>query len=130
MTFQKISLLLIWMVFMHVCDDYYLQGILAKLKQREWWETNAPDERYKNDYIVALVMHSFSWAVMIMFPIFVFDGFNVTLYSLVALIGNMTTHAIVDDAKANKHSINLIQDQIIHILQIAATAFFWIATRR
>ena len=26
------------MLFMHVVDDYYLQGILANLKQRSYWE--------------------------------------------------------------------------------------------
>ena len=57
------------MVFSHIVDDYYLQGKLALFKQKSWWEEKAPDEMYKHDYIVALMMHSFSWAFMIMLPI-------------------------------------------------------------
>ena len=57
------------MIFLHVVDDYYLQGILAQLKQKSWWEKNAPDPLYKNDYKVALVTHAFSWTFMIMLPI-------------------------------------------------------------
>ena len=59
-------LILICMIFMHIVDDYYLQGVLASMKQKQWWEKNAPDKLYKYDYIVALIMHSFSWTFMIM----------------------------------------------------------------
>lgn len=31
-------------LFCHIVDDYYLQGILAQLKCREWWGKNYPDE--------------------------------------------------------------------------------------
>jgi len=34
---------------------------------------------------------------------------------------NTLIHAIVDDLKANKHKINLIQDQTIHFMQILLT---------
>ncbi len=40
------------MIFCHIVDDYYLQGILAKMKQKMWWKENAPDNiHYKYDYI-------------------------------------------------------------------------------
>ena len=58
----------LWMIFFHIVDDYYLQGWLASAKQKSYWEQNAPDEMYKKDYIWALIMHSFSWAFMIMLP--------------------------------------------------------------
>jgi hypothetical protein len=32
----------------------------------------------------------------------------------------MLTHAVIDDAKANKFQINLVQDQICHLIQIIA----------
>ena len=44
------SLMLILMIFCHIVDDYYLQGWLASAKQKEWWNKNAPDPLYKNDY--------------------------------------------------------------------------------
>lgn len=61
--------ILFCMLFCHVIDDYYLQGILASMKKKSWWEKNAPDELYKNDYKMALFMHSFSWSFMIMLPL-------------------------------------------------------------
>ena len=42
------------------------------------------------------------------------------------LLLNCTVHAIVDDLKANQLTINLVQDQSIHLLQIFATWLFWI----
>lgn len=113
--------ILLAMVFMHIVDDYYLQGILANLKQKVWWEKNAPKELYKNDYIVALFMHSFSWAFMIMLPVAVFLNFSLTPMFCLLFGINVATHAIVDDLKANKLKINLITDQSIHLVQIIVT---------
>lgn len=63
------AFIVLWMIFFHIVDDYYLQGWLASAKQKKWWEENAPQPLYKYDYIWALLMHSFSWAFMIMLPI-------------------------------------------------------------
>lgn len=113
--------LLFCMVFFHIVDDYYLQGWLASAKQKKWWELNAPEDLYKHDYLMALFMHSFSWSFMVMLPstiyILVFGG---AWHPLLYLI-NMTIHFLVDDLKANKKKINLIQDQSIHLLQILLT---------
>lgn len=43
--------IILWMIFFHIVDDYYLQGWLAHTKQKSWWEKNAPDELYKHDYV-------------------------------------------------------------------------------
>ena len=43
-------IILITMIFCHIVDDYYSQGILASMKQKEWWIKNAPDKQYKYDY--------------------------------------------------------------------------------
>ena len=112
-------LILLSMVFMHIVDDYYLQGVLAKMKQRSWWEENAPQEEYKNDYKVALFMHAFSWAFMIMLP-YIFIGASQYVVGG-AIIVNTIIHAIVDDLKANKKKINLVADQSIHLAQILIT---------
>ena len=107
------------MIFAHIVDDYYLQGILASLKQKSWWENQKSYKpMYKYDYIVALIMHAFSWSFMISLPILYF-GF--TKWIAVAIILNTIIHGIVDDLKANKHKINLIVDQLIHIVQIVIT---------
>lgn len=107
------------MIFAHIVDDYYLQGILASLKQKSWWENQKSYKpMYKYDYIVALIIHSFSWSFMISLPILYF-GF--TKWIVVAIILNTIIHGTVDDLKANKHKINLIVDQSIHIVQILIT---------
>ena len=109
------------MIFCHIVDDYYLQGWLASAKQKKYWEENAPDKMYEHDYIWALIMHSFSWAFMVMLPVVFFMGFNINLGFIMMLIWNVVIHAVTDDAKANRKKINLIQDQMVHILQIIAT---------
>lgn len=109
------------MIFCHIVDDYYLQGWLASAKQKKYWEENAPDKMYKHDYIWALIMHSFSWTFMIMLPVAFFMGFYINFGFIMMLIWNVIIHAVTDDAKANRKKINLIQDQMVHILQIIAT---------
>lgn len=39
--------LLLLMIFLHIVDDYYLQGILASMKQKEWWHKTAPEKMYR-----------------------------------------------------------------------------------
>ena len=123
-------LLLLTMIFLHIVDDYYLQGWLASAKQKSYWEQNAPDELYKHDYIMALFMHSFSWAFMIMVVPSVYTLINTTntnnaslMIALFFLI-NLCIHMVVDNSKANLKKINLVQDQLNHLAQILIT---WVA---
>lgn len=115
------------MIFLHIVDDYYLQGWLASAKQKSYWEQNAPDELYKHDYIMALFMHSFSWAFMIMVVPSVYTLINTTntnnaslVIALFFLI-NLCIHMVVDNLKANLKKINLVQDQLCHLVQILVT---------
>ena len=113
------------MLFFHIVDDYYLQGWLANGKQRSWWEKNAPKEEYKNDYKMALFMHGFSWSFMVHLPLVIFQFIQGRLFSdsflsfiIISLAVSSVIHSSIDDAKANKFKLNLIQDQLLHILQI------------
>lgn len=118
--------ILLSMIFLHIVDDYKLQGILANMKQKKWWrEQKEYNSLYKNDYIIALVEHSFSWSFMIMLPIAVILHFNVGWW-LIAYIVNMVIHAFVDNLKANKLKINLVIDQLVHIVQIIITWMIFI----
>lgn len=115
------------MIFAHIVDDYYLQGILASLKQKTWWENQKNyKSMYKYDYIVALIMHAFSWSFMVSLPI-LYLGF--TKWIAVAIISNTIIHGIVDDLKANKGKINLIVDQSIHIVQIIITWILFVVIK-
>lgn len=116
-------IILLTMLFLHIVDDYYLQGILASMKQKAWWKENAPDPLYKYDYIVALIEHAFSWTFMIMLPVGIYTIFydkSIVLIIIMFLI-NWIIHSIVDHLKANVKIINLVTDQVIHILQIIVT---------
>lgn len=115
---------LILMMFCHVVDDYYLQGILAKLKQRDWWKVNAPQKLYRHDYLMAMAMHAFSWAFMIMLPWAIRCRFQPDLFYFVFLGINAVVHFMVDNLKANHEIINLATDQTAHLTQIFIT---WLA---
>lgn len=132
-------LLLLAMIFLHIVDDYYLQGWLASAKQKSWWEQNASDELYKYDYIMALFMHSFSWTFMVMLiptyctltSRFVTNG-DLTIVStqiIFTFILNLIIHMITDNSKANLKKINLIQDQLIHMLQLILIWIYLIVIR-
>jgi hypothetical protein len=114
------------MLFCHVLDDYTLQGWLANGKQKEFWKKNAPDAMYEYDYIIALIMHSISWSFMIMLPIAIHRSFAVGSGFCIVFILNTICHAIVDNLKANEKVINLWVDQLVHIWQIAVTAFIFL----
>lgn len=110
------------MFFFHILDDFHLQGILASMKQKEWWQQNAPSPLYRNDYKAALVIHSVFWAMMIMIPICWawVDALHPLAY-LASVLLNAAIHAWTDDLKANQHHISLVTDQSIHAVQILLT---------
>lgn len=114
-------LLLLTMIFCHIVDDYYLQGWLASAKQKSWWEKNSPEDMYKHDYLAALFMHSFSWSFMIMLAPIIYTVIVGGIWSPFAFVTNLIVHMVIDDLKANRKKINLVQDQLIHMIQILAT---------
>lgn len=119
--------IVVCMIFCHIIDDFILQApCLVLLKQKSYWKEACPKEiyerLYKNDYIVALLIHGFSWAFSIQLPFLILFGFMVDHVFLISLIVNAFIHAFIDHLKANKLKINLIQDQLLHLLQILYTA--------
>lgn len=127
---NKIFILFL-MLFFHVLEDFHLQGILASMKQKEWWETQIGSKdlgKYKYDWIVALLVHSFEWSFMIMLPLFLCPNLNIveknaSLALTITILVCTAIHFVVDDAKCNKKHINLIIDQAAHILQILSVWF-------
>lgn len=124
-----IVVVLVAMLFCHIIDDYKMQGILASMKQKNWWELNAPDRLYRKDYLMALVEHAFSWTCSIHIPVLIYclatnSHKGATVYVVVFLF-DWLLHAIIDNAKANHLKINLIQDQLLHVGQIFLTWFIY-----
>ena len=111
------------MIFMHIVDDFYLQqGILSKLKQKDWWKKQDEyKDLYKYDYIVALFIHGFSWSFMIMLPFIIFGFMHWSILFFICF--NAPLHAYIDHYKANRKEINLIADQVCHLNQILGTWF-------
>lgn len=118
---MNIAFVMLSMIFCHIFADYNLQGILASMKQKSWWESNAPGSLYQYDYLCALLCHSFSWSFMIMLPIAYYQSFDIGLAFVVMLLINTVAHALIDHAKANTGIINLIIDQLAHLIQIEIT---------
>lgn len=122
-------LILLIMIFLHIVADYNLQGILANMKQIGYWETSffkqgmSIDDfhksKYNKDYLMALFMHSFAWTFLFMLPLMII--FNFSFLYIVTFIVNILLHMYIDDLKANRFKINLIQDQLLHLLQIIVT---------
>lgn len=132
------AFLLLLMIFLHIVDDFHLQGILAQMKQKSWWidqinamtfpnydsqeeGREAARKQYKHDWIPALIIHSFSWTFMIMLPIAWYMNFQINLGFILVLMINVKLHALVDHAKANRRVINLVEDQAIHLFQVFMT---------
>lgn len=105
-----------------------LVGKAAKFKgkKKKWWKRQEGySNKYQNDYMAALVIHSYSWAFMVMLPIAIVQGFEVgTLFAWI-LILNASIHLLVDHVKANLMRINLVTDQFIHFIQIVLTFIVW-----
>lgn len=121
---------------LHLVADYTLQGCLADLKQRSCWnkaldrmtdalqfgsETARREHRkslerkYGGDYKAALLGHSVMWSALTFLPLCTVPGWS----AIVA--ANALIHYVVDDLKANLHTINLVTDQALHLLQIGIT---------
>lgn len=130
------------MIYLHVADDFN-QGILADLKQKKTWDI--PDKElgrkniYRNDYIPPLMMHSIKWSIVIHIPVIIYlltnekmryliettfvvggiDTSYVFIFNmLISIFGHAVIHGIVDHFKCNRFKINLIVDQLFHVIQI------------
>ena len=115
--------LLFEMIFAHLIADFNLQGILAKMKQKQWWiDTLGEDlynKNYKNDYKISLLAHSFMWSFTIHILLLILYTPNYKIF--LSIIINTILHYIIDDLKANKLKIDLVDDQLLHISQILNT---------
>ena len=118
--------ILLFMILLHIIDDFVLQPIsLSNLKQKKWWEKQEGySDKYKDDYKVALAIHSISWSIMIHIPLVIMFSSLGQLALLISFIVNAVIHYFIDDLKANKLKINLFEDQMVHFWQICTTLSF------
>ena len=118
--------IILFMILFHIIDDFVLQPIsLSNLKQKKWWKKQEGySDKYKDDYKVALAIHSISWSIMIHIPLVIMFPSLGQLALLISFIVNAVIHYYIDDLKANKLKINLFEDQMVHFWQICTTLSF------
>lgn len=109
-------IVLVLMLLAHFFADFHLQGILADMKQEQWWDKS----KDKYDYLAALVIHSAEWTLWMMIPLFLLPHLDLGIFLLLAAL-NIVVHSLTDNSKANYRDISLVQDQVIHLAQIAFT---------
>ena len=130
--------ILIMMILLHIVEDFHLQGILANMKQKSWWDKQLVDflprkaNKYRKDYIISLIIHSFENAVFVMLPIIINDLYytftvnkdnNLWIGWICDIFVILLFHYNIDDLKCNKTKINLIFDQSFHL---AVIVLIWI----
>lgn len=114
-------IVLILMLLAHFFADFYLQGILADIKQEQWWkQQEGYNSKYKYDYVAALAIHSAEWTLWVMIPLFLLPHLDLGIFLILAAL-NIVVHSLTDNSKANYRDINLVQDQALHLAQIAFT---------
>ena len=110
------------MFLVHFFADFNLQigASLDKLKQLRWWKSQVPDvmwRRYRHDYKIGMLCHAMYWSLAVCLPLAIRGG---KAY-LCAAVVNGIVHYVVDDLKANRLAINLVQDQLAHAVQVTIT---------
>ena len=142
---MRMFFILIIMLVLHIFADFTLQGIMAQMKQYDWWKkeflsnyaVDIEGTIYRKDYKAAMLCHSFEWAFCVTLPIMVSIWNTCTDFSwpniragimfICILIWNTWFHYFVDDTKANDKKCNLIIDQTLHAIQIFITWLSWTA---
>lgn len=113
--------LILIMLLLHFFSDFTLQGLLIELKQKKWWEEMLPKYglkdlgKYRYDYIAGITCHSLYWALITFLPLISYEVWpGIVITQAIA-------HGIIDDLKANRGKLNLIEDQLLHLAQIVIT---------
>lgn len=128
----KVILLIIGL---HIFADFTLQGLFGNLKQKDYWLKMFGEgstwisyeglvRKYGKDYKAAIFCHALYWTLITFSPLIYLaeaDWFIATM-----VVVNTAVHYAIDDQKANVHTINLIQDQLMHFGQIAITVLVWV----
>ena len=124
----------ILMILFHILEDFHLQGILANMKQKSWWQSECnklgikyESSKYKHDHIISLYIHALENSIFITLPLII-DGLITTLTTnpnnslfigwIFIIFSNTVVHAFIDNFKCNNKGINLIIDQLLHFIFI------------
>ena len=117
------------MFLLHFFAAFNLQlgSGMDKFKQKKWWTDQIGKDdaermkKYGKDYEAAMWCHGMYWSLVVCLPLLMTGGIA---YAVNALIHGFI-HALIDHAKANRFSLNLIQDQLLHGMQILCIWMVW-----
>lgn len=120
---MTLQVVIVYMLFAHLLADYTLQGWLSNGKRMDWWRGQIKEligkdltkTKYRYDYIAALICHALYWSIFVCAP------FYTSKWFLAAILLNTVGHATIDHFKCNRFTLNLIEDQLLHLLQMAIT---------
>ncbi len=122
-------LVFLLMLGLHILEDFHIQGKMAEMKQKAFWRPYCEERPglYEKDYLVVLLLHGMGWSIMVSLPLLWLFFPDLPPVLFCAIVVNGLLHAYIDDLKANKLEINLIQDQTAHMVQILAImALAWV----
>lgn len=111
------------MVLCHVVEDFHIQGRMADMKQRSFWEPYG--RMYAWDHVPVLLLHGFEWSMFVSLPILITSWSSVSAGFMAVVVANGLIHSLVDHLKCNSLKLSLVQDQAIHILQIVVLLAIW-----
>ena len=125
-----ILLLLLVSLYLHCWDDFHHQGCLKEMKQKKWWQEHPQyNDMYENDYKVCMMVHAFEWSFTVHAPYLIY-GFYHNLFTDMKIVMSVASiafhtlyHARIDSMKANEYTINLIEDQSHHMIQLLMIMF-------
>ena len=130
----SVAICIILMLLLHILADFHLQGKLCDLKREEYWKRTCEKEQvdlyqYRNDYKVAMVAHCIEWTIIVMSAPAIISWLHYEIvhplfWSCFFILMGLNTlfHYQIDDMKANRYKINLLTDQLLHLMQIVLTA--------
>lgn len=128
------AFIFIAMVLFHILEDFHLQGILASMKQKSWWQSECnklgikyESSKYKHDHIISLCIHALENSIFITLPLII-DGLITTFTTNLnnslfigwafIIFASTVVHAFIDNFKCNNKGISLIIDQLLHFIFI------------
>ena len=124
------GILLLLIIFLHIYADFNMQGIMAEMKQKDFWKKF--DKKYQFDYVMPLIGHAFQWAFVVHLPAIIYtvivSSSFLEMYCCMSVVFHTIMHAWIDTLKANDKKTTLIQDQFYHMLQLIMiwATFCWL----
>lgn len=116
------ALILFTMIFLHIVGEFYLQGMLAKMKKKRWWYRHEPEDGGRYNHIAALIIHGYSWSFIVHLPftglIVLCDMFDCMAVLSLSLLSHAVLHALLANDRINHDFLDFADEQACHVAQV------------